>query len=264
VYDDKCKVDIPQSLMRPEILFPLYTPLENLKGVGPSLGKTLKRLGVQRVVDMLWHLPVGVAHFPLKSSLKGCREGESVALVVHILDYEVPFRGQRKPFKVMCEVGGEYIDLTFFKAYPKTIETRLPIGQKRLICGTLDRFLGMWQMSHPERIVPAEVAPYWQEKSPLYPLTAGLFQGQAQKFVQMALKRAPDLPEWIPPSHQGKWPSWRKALEKVHTPQNEGELQPHHPARERLAFDELFADQLALGLVRRAQPRESLLFLKGF
>ena len=246
--------------MRPEILFPLYTPLENLKGVGPSLGKTLKRLELSRVVDMIWHLPTGVAHFPLKSSFKECTPGESVALVVRILEYEVPFQGHKKPFKVVCEVGGNYIDLTFFKAYPKTIEARLPIGQKRLICGTLDRFSGMWQMAHPERIVPAEIANSWQEKSPLYPLTAGLFQGQAQKLVQMALKRAPDLPEWIPPSQRGEeWPSWREALEKAHTPQNEGDLQPHHPARERLAFDELFADQLALGLVRRIQqPGKSI------
>jgi len=249
--------------MRPEILFPLYTPLENLKGVGPAVARTLKRLGVQRVVDMIWHLPAGVAHFPLKSSLNECREGESVALVVRVLDYEAPFKGSRKPFKVMCEVDGEYIDLTFFKAYPKTIETRLPVGEKRLICGTLDRFLGMWQMAHPERIVPAEVAPFWQEKTPLYPLTAGFFQGQAQKLIQMALKRAPNLPEWIPPSYRGAWPSWREALEKVHTPQNEGELQPQHPARERLAFDELFADQLALGLVRRSQPKGKSIVSQG-
>ncbi len=249
--------------MRPEILFPLYTSLENLKGIGPSLGKTLKRLELKRIVDMIWHLPIGIAHFPLKSSLKECVPGEPVALVVSIRQYEVPFKGHRKPFKVVCEVGGDYLDLTFFKVYPKTIETRLPIGQKRLICGILDRFLGMWQMAHPERIAPAEVASYWQEKSPLYPLTAGLFQGQAQKFAQIALKRAPDLPEWIPFSHKGEWPSWREALEKVHTPQNEADLQPHHPARERLAFDELFADQLALGLVRRAQPKGKSIVSQG-
>lgn len=249
--------------MRPEILFPLYAPLENLKSVGPSLVKTLKRLKIDRVVDMMWHLPVGVAYFPLKRSLRGCNAGEPVALVVKVLEHDAPFKGQRKPYRVVCEVGGDYIDLTFFKAYPKTIETRLPVGQERLICGTLDRFLGQWQMAHPERIVPAEVAAYWQEKSPLYPLTAGLFQGQAQKMVQMALKRAPDLPEWIPPSYKGEWPFWRKALEKVHTPQHEGELQPFHPARERLAFDELFADQLALGLVRARQPKGKSIVSQG-
>ncbi|MBY0501214.1 MAG: ATP-dependent DNA helicase RecG [Alphaproteobacteria bacterium] len=249
--------------MRPESLFPLFSPLENLKGVGPALIKTLKRLEINRVVDLLWHLPVGVAHFPLKPSLKACRTGESVALVVTVLNHEPPLQGRRKPYKVVCEMVGELLDLTFFNAYPKTLETRLPVGQKRLICGTLERFLNMWQMAHPERIAPAEVATYWQEKIPLYPLTAGFFQSQAQKLTQLALKRTPDLPEWIPPSYGEGWPKWRKALEAVHAPQSEAELHPHHPVRERLAFDELFADQLALGLVRRLQPHGKSIISKG-
>lgn len=249
--------------MRPKILFPLYAPLESLQGVGPALSKILKRLNLQRVVDMIWRLPVGIAYFPLKSSLKGCRAGDSIALVVSIVAYEAPLKGLQTPFKVICETEGEILTLIFFKAYPKTIETRLPIGQKRLVCGTVDRFFGQWQMTHPERVVPAEAATYWQEKSPLYPLTTGFFQGQAQKLTQMALKRAPELPEWIPPAYKGDWPSWRKALEKVHTPQNEGELQPYDLARQRLAFDELLADQLALGLVRKSQPKGKAIFSQG-
>ncbi|MBS0271501.1 MAG: ATP-dependent DNA helicase RecG [Proteobacteria bacterium] len=241
--------------MRPEILYPLFAPLENLKGVGPSLTKILRRLNLTRVLDLMWHLPVGVAHFPLKSSLMGCQPGQPIALVVSILEHEVPFKGHQKPYKVVCQAGQDLIDLTFFKAYPKTIETRLPVGEKRLICGTLDRFLGMWQMAHPERIVPAEVAAYWQEKSPLYPLTAGFFQSQAQKMIQTALKRIPELPEWIPLAYKEDWPSWRQALEKAHSPQQEPDLLPTHPVRQRLAFDELFADQLALSLVRRSQPK---------
>lgn len=243
--------------MRPEILFPLYAPLEHLKGIGGETAKTFKRLHINRVVDMIWHLPTGIAHFPLKQSLRRCKPGDSAALLVKITAYEIPLKNQRQPFKVVCELeNGEILLITFFKAYVKTIETRLPIGQKRLVCGTLDRYLGMWQMAHPERIAPAEVAGYWQEKSPLYPLTAGLLQYQAQKFIDMALKRAPDLPEWIPSAfHKAGWPSWRTALEKVHTPQQEADLQSFHPARERLAFDELFADQLALNLVRRFQHK---------
>lgn len=237
--------------MRPEILFPLFAPLSSLKGVGPSLIKTLDRLQIKCVFDLVCHLPIGVAHFPLKRSLKECRPGESVALVVKILDYSAP---TRKPFKVMCEMGKDPFNLTFFKAYPKSIETRLPKGQQRLICGTIEQFMGEWQLAHPERIAPAEIASYWKEKKPLYPLTAGLFQNQAQRFTELALGRLPDLPEWIPQALQNNtWPSWKKAFETVHTPLVESDLLPHHPARERLAFDELFADQLALSLVRNSQ-----------
>ena len=239
--------------MRPEILFPLFAPLSSLKGVGPSLVKALNRLQIKCIFDLVCHLPIGIAHFPLKRSLKECQPGESVALVVKILDYSAP---TKKPFKVMCEMGNNLLNITFFKAYPKSIENRLPKGQQRLICGTIEKFLGEWQLSHPERIARAEVASCWKEKNPLYPLTAGLFQSQAQKLTELALARLPDLPEWIPQTHRNNtWPSWKKAFEMVHTPQVESELLFHHPARERLAFDELFADQLALSLVRNSQAK---------
>jgi len=249
--------------MRPEILFPLYAPLENLTGVGPAVAKTLKRLAIQRVVDMIWHLPVGISHFPLKKSLKGCEVGSPLAVIVTIKEYVMPYKGSQQPMKVHCDVDGIPLTLLFFKAYTKTIETRLPLGQKRLVCGTLDRFLGQWQISHPERIAPIEVVAYWKEKSPLYPLTAGLSQYQAQKLIQLALKRLPTLPEWIPPETQKEWPSWREAVEKVHSPQQERDLESLHPARERLAFDELFADQLALGLVRGIQNKGKAIISQG-
>lgn len=251
--------------MRPEILFPLYAPIDHLNGIGVETTKILKRLDMKRVVDMIWHLPSGIAYFPLKQSFKGCTPGDQVACVVTIMAYEIPLKGQRQPFKVICELeNGETLLITFFKAYVNTIETRLPVGQKRLVCGTLDRYLGLWQITHPERIASAEVAGYWKEKTPLYPLTAGLLQYQAQKFISMALKRTPELPEWIPPSfYKADWTSWRSALEKAHTPQEDMDLQSCHPARERLAFDELLADQLALGLVRRFQHRGKSIISQG-
>ena len=48
------------SPMRPEILNPLFAALTDLKGVGPQLAKPLARLGLERVVDILFHLPTGL------------------------------------------------------------------------------------------------------------------------------------------------------------------------------------------------------------
>ena len=45
--------------MRPDILNPLFAEVEVLKGIGPQLAKPLHRLKLDRVVDILLHLPVG-------------------------------------------------------------------------------------------------------------------------------------------------------------------------------------------------------------
>ena len=49
-----------------------------------------------------------------------------------------------------------------------------------------------------------------------------------------------------------KWPAWHTALWVAHNPTSVEDLAPETPARRRLAYDELLANQLALGLVRAA------------
>src|SRR3546814_2682864 len=44
--------------MRPEILNPIFAEIAALKGVGPALARPLKRLELERVADVLFHLPV--------------------------------------------------------------------------------------------------------------------------------------------------------------------------------------------------------------
>jgi ATP-dependent DNA helicase RecG len=74
----------------------------------------------------------------------------------------------------------------------------------------------------------------------------------------------PTLPEWIEPGHfeRTKWPAWADALKLAH----KGE---HPAARDRLAYDELLANSLALALVkadnrkRRGQPLRGDGVLRG-
>src|SRR5690606_12422893 len=53
------------------------------------------------------------------------------------------------------------------------------------------------------------------------------------------------------------WMSWKAAIEAAHAPADEADLNPLSPARARLAYDELLANQLALAIVRRRQRRLS-------
>ena len=84
-------------------------------------------------------------------------------------------------------------------------------------------------------------------REPVYPLTEGVTNRRMGQIVGMALERAPDLPEWIEPSvlERHGWPNWRAALAAAH------DLQDEAKAKDRLAYDELLANQLALLLVRR-------------
>ena len=92
---------------------------------------------------------------------------------------------------------------------------------------------------------------------PVYPLTAGMQPRVLAKAVQSSLARAPDLPEWIDPAliQRENWPAWKRALVTAHAPQSEEDLSVHTPARSRLAYDELLANQITVSLVRQKQRK---------
>ncbi len=77
------------------------------------------------------------------------------------------------------------------------------------------------------------------------------------KAVAAALERVPQPAEWIDPDLMARrgWPAWPTALQAAHAPATPGELAEQAPARERLAYDELFAHQMTLALVRRERRR---------
>src|SRR5204863_4732815 len=79
------------------------------------------------------------------------------------------------------------------------------------------------------------------------------------ELAHAALERAPELPEWIEPSQLGRqaWRPWRAALGEAHSDPDATS------SRKRLAYDEIFANQLALLLLRQVARRKRGLPLAG-
>ena len=46
--------------MRSALLDPLFAPVTVLPGIGPQLGRLIEKVAGPLVVDLLWHLPVGL------------------------------------------------------------------------------------------------------------------------------------------------------------------------------------------------------------
>jgi ATP-dependent DNA helicase RecG len=158
---------------------------------------------------------------------------------------------------VRCRDETGFIHLVFFNARPDYLLTALPVGETRVVSGRVNRFEAELQMTHPDYIVPLTELQSLQKVEPVYPLTAGLTPKVLGKAIREALARAPELPEWIDPAYLKRegWPPWRASLQTVHQPEGESDLALDTPARQRLAFDELLANQLALALVRARQRR---------
>ncbi len=242
--------------MRPEILFSTFKPVTSLPGVGPRLARLVEKLAGARVADLYWHLPSALIDRRHRPAVAEAVPGE-IATITVTVNQHYPPANKRLPYKVRCSDATGTMTLVFFHAHADYLMRVLPVGEKRIVSGRLDRFQDELQMSHPDHIVSEAEADTLPLVEPIYPLTAGLSQKQLAKAVQAAVSDAPDLPEW----QDAAWlkrenlQGWREALSAAHAPQSPADLLPEAPPRRRLAYDELLANQLALLLVRRSLKR---------
>ncbi len=234
---------------RPESLFPLFAELKALPGVGPKAAKAMAALHVATPKDLVLTLPHSVIDRSRRSSLSGAPVG-SVATVEVTVGAHRPPRFKGKPYRVEVEDSETAFQLVFFRAGGDWILQQLPVGSRRVVSGRVEMFDGSLQIAHPDHIVPPDGAGDIPEAEPVYPLANGLTQRTMRQAVGEALDRVPDLDEWIDPGQLTKagWPGFAEALRSAHAPRTPEDVSESSPARERLAYDELFAHQLTLAL----------------
>ena len=232
--------------MRPDILNPLFTESAALKGVGAAVMKPLERLALVRAVDLAFHLPVGWIERQRVRRLAEAATGRMVGVVLTAHEFRAS-GSTRAPFRVLAQdEAGDPVSIVYFgknSGWPRKL---FPLGEPRFVSGRLDQFGDDLQIVHPDHVVELGEAGAIADREPVYGLSEGIANGRMRELVAQGLARAPDLPEWIDPGLRARrqWPAWREALGAAH------EDPAARLGRERLAYDEIFAGQLAIMLLR--------------
>ena len=231
--------------MRPEILNPLFAEATSLKGIGPALARPLERLGIARVIDLLFHLPTGWIDRLARDALDPADIGRTITITLTPRDYRLS--AGRGPVRVhAADAGGDIVSLVYFGGNSGWVKKLLPLGEPRRVSGRLESYGQELQIIHPDHVLPLDSAEVIDGREPIYPLSEGVTARRLGQLAQQAIARAPALPEWIERGLKAQrgWPDWREAVARLHAdPQDT-------LARARLAYDEIFANQLALALVR--------------
>ncbi len=250
--------------MRPEALFPLFAPVTTLPGVGPRIGALIEKMAGAHVVDLCWHLPTGLIDRRFAPKVADAPAGAIATLTVRVDQHLTP-RNPRLPYKVRCSDETGALDLVFFHAQTDYLQKVLPVGEVRVVSGKVEHFRNEVQITHPDHIASLEEVDRLRAVEPVYRLTAGLTPKTLAKAVRAALARAPELGEWLDEAFRKKqkWGSWRAALMEAHAPEELKALEARAKARERLAYDELLANQLALALVRAHVRRQAGRGIRG-
>jgi ATP-dependent DNA helicase RecG len=244
--------------MRPEMLNPLFAETESLEGVGPKLKKPLEKLGLTRVRDVAYHLPDRFVQRRAVADLDEASVGEQIVVPLTVVEHRSS-PNNRAPHRVVArDEKGNVCALVYFGKASYTAKKLFPPGEKRWVAGKLEQYDQRLQIVHPDHVAESSSGLMGHLVEPVYPLAEGLTQPKVASLASQALDRAPELPEWIEPGvlARHKWPAWRDALLLAHR----GE---RPVARDRLAYDELLANSLALMLVRAANRKRRGQPLKG-
>ena len=244
---------------RPQTLDPLFRSLRSIKGVGPQLASLLTRFfgapeGQEAIaLDLLMHMPSGIVDRRRMDGIAGAVHNTIATLRLHIDRHLPPPAGKPHiPHRVLAHDETGEIQLVYFRAQGGWVEKLLPVGEERYVSGTIGFFQGEKQITHPDYVVEVDRFESLPLVEPVYPLTHGLSAKALVKLVRQVVDTLPELPEWIPEERlaQFKWPSFAAAMRSAHIPEHPDDAQLWSPGRQRLAYDEYLAGQLALLIVR--------------
>ena len=239
---------------RPESLFPLFAGLETLPGIGPKTAKAMAALRIASPRDLLWTLPTsGVDRTPVRSIREASLPG--VVTVSVTVGAHRPPATRGRPYRIEVTDAETQFVVVFFRGAEELHRRLLPPGERRVISGKAELYDGVAQMPHPDHVLkPGETLPAFE---PTYPKAAGITNKAMTGAAQAAVGRVPTMGEWIDPHllDERGWPGFAEALASAHAPAGEGDLALSSPARQRLAYDELFAHQVALALARARARR---------
>ena len=239
---------------RPSDLNAYFANVTTLTGVGEKVGDALGRAIGARIKDLVLTPPSGLIDRTNRPTIAGAREGDIATFEVTVGRHIAP-NARNRPYRVRVFDDTGDMTLTWFKAYPQSMEKMMPEGSRRIISGKCEVFNAELQMTHPDYVLAPEKADDLPELETLYPLTAGLGQKMARKSINGALDKVldgPALGNWLDPAFksQQNWPDYRTALALLHRPEHPVDINDDSPVRRRLAYDELLAKQLAMALVR--------------
>lgn len=236
-----------------EALF-IKSTVDVLKLATPKIVQGLTKNVGTRLLDVALHVPTRVRTIHHATTLNPALEGKHVALT-GIVEGHLPPRQPRSPYQISFSTGPQKVFLTFFNGHPSMFTRTFVLKKKMTIVGVL-RWKDQWQIAHPT-IVPGPLLAHTIYQ-PLYPLPDSIHQQRYRAMVDELLAILPNMPEWIPTNvmQEHQWPSWKDALIQAHKPRSEQAAEPTAIAKCRLAFDELLAHNLSIGLLTYHQQEQ--------
>ena len=244
----------------------LSDPITSLTGIGPRLQERLMHIGIDRIQDLLFHLPYRYIDRTRLISLGELKAGEDAYFQGEIELTQIRY-GKRRSLLCRISDGTGAVILRFFY-FSKSQQNKLQRGQLIRCYGKVRRGSSSLEIIHPEyRLLESGVDVELEKQlTAVYPSTEGLQQPRIRKLIEQALvilnSDKKNINELLPQEIllEQDLPTLADALEYVHRAPITADLQSlideKHPTQKRLIIEELLAHQLSLLKLRNELKKE--------
>ena len=242
------------KFQRPSFLYPLFSEITLIPGIGPKTFKLLENKIGKNVIDLLFHLPHTVINRLNNLDLKHCPTNSIITKKILITKHISNFYNSKRPFKLLGSCENIEIEIIFFNYKGQYIEKNFPVNSTVIVSGKINWVNKRVKFINPDYIYDVNHSNNIPKFEPIYPLTAGINNKLLGKSIRHAITLIPsNLPEWIPNKiiKDNNWPSFEQALRFIHIPNSTIEVDKRNSCLQRLSFDEAFANQLGMQIYQQ-------------
>ena len=140
------------TMIRPKILYPLFSELTTIHGIGPKTSKLLQKKVGTNIIDLLFHLPHSVIRRIDDMQLKSCPSHSIITKKVKITKHIQGYYKSKIPYKIIGVCENIEIEIVFFNFRNDYLKNNFPPSTNIVISGQIIWFNGKAQITHPDYI----------------------------------------------------------------------------------------------------------------
>ena len=228
----------------------IFSPIDNLKGVGTQLSKYLKKKRIEKVKDVILNLPYSETDRSKIYKLKDLEIGKIQTVKIQVKKLNFP-RIRNLPNKVICEDETGKIEIVYFNSREGYLRKLFPLNKFVVVSGKVNYFNKKYQITNPDYVTSLENEEYVAKNIPKYNLTKGINEKKYRNISEQVINSLPKIDDWLDENFikENKLVSWNECIIRLHTSTDCKNNQSK--SFRRIVFDELCANFLTLSENRK-------------
>jgi len=221
-----------------------------LNRVGKQTEQALKKLGLEKVEDLLFYFPFRYEDYSQRKLIKDIQAGDNISLkgVIEMIQNKRSLKQKKRLTEAIISDNTGLIKAIWFNQ--SFITQNLKVGDEISLAGKVAESYGQLSLISPqyEKISHLDNI-NTQGLVPVYHLNSGLSQKQLRFLIAQVLDAREQLTEWLPAAiiKNLNLMELQQAIKELHFPSSWDNIQK---ARLRLGFSELFVRQLRSQLIK--------------